>query len=104
MEKVIRTILRKEAAHIADRTLGTLWLAVRNEESARRRASIAKHEESTHSFFAEHTSIPELRVFHPVKFVTGDEIFFTLGAMDKLPFGVDTQELFSHYGADVLEC
>ena len=24
--------------------------------------------------------------------------------MDKLPFGVDTQELFSHYGANVLEC
>ena len=34
MEEIIRTILRKEGAHIAhiaDRTLGTLWLAVRNE-------------------------------------------------------------------------
>lgn len=104
MEKAIRSILKQEAAHITDKVIGTLWLAVRNEESARRRASIEKLEESADSLFAEHATIPELRVFHPIKFVTGDEIFFALGSMDKLPFGVETQELFSHYGADVLEC
>jgi DNA sulfur modification protein DndC len=104
MEKAIRSILKSEAAAIAEQHVGTLWLAVRNEESARRRASIGKHEESAQSLFAQHSSIPELRVFHPIKFVTGDEIFLTLGSLERLPYGVETQELFSHYGADVMEC
>lgn len=52
-----------------------LYNGVRNEESARRRRSIASIEDDVASYFAEHPDMPRIKYFHPIKFLTSDEVF-----------------------------
>ncbi|HLT42749.1 MAG TPA: phosphoadenosine phosphosulfate reductase family protein [Sphingobacteriaceae bacterium] len=53
-----------------------LMLGARNEESARRRASIAKYEISEKSYFSRHSDFKEILCYSPLKFVTADELWF----------------------------
>ncbi|KZE67926.1 hypothetical protein AWM68_17280 [Fictibacillus phosphorivorans] len=87
-----------------DKTVLTCMLGVRNEESARRAASIQKWELSKESLWARHSDFEEIMCFHPIKFVTADELWYTLLSRGTLPFGVTTEELTLQYGESVLEC
>lgn len=82
----------------------TLWLGVRVEESARRRASIEAHALSAESKFAKHSEFSDVLVYHPIKYVTADELWFYLLDLGKLPYGLDVQELSIQYGESMLEC
>ncbi len=83
----------------------SLWLAVRNEESARRKQSISKYAEGEDSKWAKHTDFErDVICYHPMKFITSDEVWFMLLEEGKLPFGVHMEEVISHYSEDVLEC
>jgi len=82
----------------------TLWMGLRNEESARRRSSIASHSLSDESLFGKHDDFEDIRNFYPLKFVTGDELWFKLLDYQTLPYGVKTEKLLEHYDDQVLEC
>lgn len=79
-------------------------LGVRNEESARRRGSIDKHAFSKESKYAKHSDYNEILCFHPVKFVTNDELLFYFLELETLPFGITLQELEKQYGSSFSEC
>lgn len=83
---------------------GVLMLAVRNEESARRRHSIQKHEISNDSLFSRHNDMKNILCFNPVKFLTGDEVWMLLLDRGILPFGVDVEEMSIQYGQAMFEC
>jgi DNA sulfur modification protein DndC len=83
---------------------GVLMLAVRNEESARRRHSIQKHEISNDSLFSRHNDMKNILCFNPVKFLTGDEVWMLLLDRGLLPFGVDVEEMSIQYGQAMFEC
>lgn len=82
----------------------TLCLAVRNEESARRRDSIKKFEESEHSKWARHSDFDTISCFHPIKFITADELWLYMLEKGTFSFGLEVKELIKFYGEDVLEC
>jgi DNA sulfur modification protein DndC len=80
-------------------------LGVRNEESARRRHSIEKHAFNKKSKFARHSDYKEIICYHPIKFVTNDELlFYFLELGETLPFGVTLEELERQYGSSFAEC
>jgi 3'-phosphoadenosine 5'-phosphosulfate sulfotransferase (PAPS reductase)/FAD synthetase len=81
-----------------------LMLGVRDEESARRRASIRAHEVTPGSKWAKHSEINQIICYHPIKEVTSDEVFFALLDRGKLPYGLDVQEMTIQYGEAMLEC
>lgn len=79
-------------------------LGVRNEESARRKNSIDKHAFSKESKFAKHSDYKEILCYHPVKFVTNDDLLFYFLELGTLPFGVTLEELEKQYGTSFAEC
>ncbi|HDR8481089.1 phosphoadenosine phosphosulfate reductase family protein [Bacillus cereus] len=81
-----------------------LMLAVRNEESARRKHSIQKYEISNESLFSRHNDMKNILCFNPVKFLTGDEVWMLLLDRGILPFGVDVEEMSIQYGQAMFEC
>ena len=81
-----------------------LYTGVRNEESARRRRSIAAIEDDATSYFAEHPDMPRIKYFHPIKFLTSDEVFFELMDRGTLSYGIDVEEMTIQYGEEMLEC
>ncbi len=83
---------------------GVLALAVRNEESARRRHSIQKYAVSNESLFSRHNDMKNILCFNPVKFLTGDEVWMLLLDRGVLPFGVDVEEMSIQYGQAMFEC
>lgn len=83
---------------------GVLALAVRNEESARRRHSIQKYAVSNESLFSRHNDMKNILCFNPVKFLTGDEVWMLLLDRGILPFGVDVEEMSIQYGQAMFEC
>ncbi|MED2080133.1 phosphoadenosine phosphosulfate reductase family protein, partial [Bacillus thuringiensis] len=83
---------------------GVLALAVRNEESARRRHSIQKYAVSNNSLFSRHKDMKNILCFNPVKFLTGDEVWMLLLDRGVLPFGVDVEEMSIQYGQAMFEC
>lgn len=87
-----------------DKTVLTLWLGVRVEESARRAASIQNWQLSEQSLFAKHSDFEEILCFHPLKYVSTDELWFTLLERGTLPYGVTVDELSAQYGEGILEC
>jgi DNA sulfur modification protein DndC len=101
-QKVIQDIIRQSPVSIGEEA--TLWLGVRNEESARRRASISEHELSPESKWARHSDFESVLCYHPIKFVTSDEVFFYLLELGRLPYGVDVEDLVVQYGEGILEC
>jgi DNA sulfur modification protein DndC len=99
----------KELISTAPITMGethslSLWMGVRVEESARRAQSIATFQLSEESLWAEHSDFKEIKVFHPIKFVTADILWFYLLEKGTLPFGVSVDELAIQYGEGILEC
>jgi DNA sulfur modification protein DndC len=87
-----------------DKTVLTLWLGVRVKESARRAASIQAWQLSEESLFAKHSDFEEIMCFHPIRYVTADELWWTLLERETLPFGVSVEELSAQYGEVILEC
>lgn len=87
-----------------DKTVLTLWLGVRVEESARRAASIQNWQLSEQSLFAKHSDFEEILCFHPLKYVSTDELWFTLLERGTLLYGVTVDELSAQYGEGILEC
>lgn len=82
-----------------------LCMATRNEESARRRMSISKHEISKESKFSKHGEMSNVLCYLPVKFVTSDEVWIELLAYNRVfPFGVPIEDMLQHYPSGVLEC
>jgi DNA sulfur modification protein DndC len=87
-----------------DKTVLTLFLGVRVEESARRAASISSWQLSEESLFAKHSDFEQIMCFHPLKFVDADSLWFYLLDKGTLPFGVSADELAVQYGEGILEC
>lgn len=81
-----------------------LALGIRNEESARRKASISKWELSEESYFSRHSDFDEILCYGPLKFVTADELWFKLMEYETLPFGVKISDLTVQYGESIMEC
>ncbi|QCJ45447.1 hypothetical protein FAY30_26240 (plasmid) [Bacillus sp. S3] len=71
-----------------DKSVITCYMGVRNEEGARRKASISKFQLSEESLWANHSDFDEIMCFHAIKFVTADELWFELLNRGTLPFGV----------------
>ncbi|MEI2356685.1 phosphoadenosine phosphosulfate reductase domain-containing protein [Mesobacillus zeae] len=87
-----------------DKTVVTAYMGVRNEESARRKASISKYQIDEESLWARHSDFNEVMCCHPIKFVTSDEIWLSILEKGTLPFGVTAEELSIQYGEGILEC
>lgn len=78
MKEILIASQTTTAVECFDEYDGVLMLAVRNEESARRRHSIQKHEISNDSLFSRHNDMKNILCFNPVKFLTGDEVWMLL--------------------------
>lgn len=76
----------------------------RDEESARRKASLEKHALTDGTKWARHSDFSNILMWHPIKYVLGDELWFYFMELGQLPFGVDVQELEIQYGKNFLEC
>lgn len=87
-----------------DKTILTCWMGVRNEESARRKLSIERFQLSEQSLWARHSDFAEIMCFHPVKFVSSDELWLYLLDRWTLPFGITVEDLTTQYGEGILEC
>lgn len=87
-----------------EKTALTMWLGVRVEESARRAKSISNWQLSEQSLWARHSDFAEIMCFHPIKFVTSDELWWELLSRGTLPYGVTAEELAVQYGEGILEC
>ncbi|RHW35949.1 hypothetical protein D1B31_17815 [Neobacillus notoginsengisoli] len=87
-----------------DKSVITCYLGVRNEEGARRKASINKFQVSEDSLWAKHSDFEEIMCFHAIKWVTADELWFELLSRGTLPYGVTAEELSIQYGEGILEC
>ncbi|MED3189753.1 hypothetical protein [Bacillus toyonensis] len=76
MQSKLKEILNEIPMDIANDDFDVLlYNGVRNEESARRRRNIASIEDDVASYFAEHPDMPRIKYFHPIKFLTSDEVF-----------------------------
>jgi DNA sulfur modification protein DndC len=71
-----------------DKTVLTAYMGVRNEESARQKASISKFQLNEESLWVKHSDFDEVLCFHPIKFITQDELWFELLNRGMLPYGV----------------
>lgn len=101
----IRKLISKSPVELGgEKTALTMWLGVRVEESARRANSIANWQLSEESLWARHTDFEEVMCFHPLKFVTSDELWYSLLNRGTLPYGVTTDELAVQYGEGIMEC
>jgi DNA sulfur modification protein DndC len=101
---MLKELIASAPVTIGDDYSLSLWLGVRVEESARRAQSIATFQLSEESLWANHTDFKEIQVFHPIKFVTADELWFYLLEKGTLPYGVSVDELAIQYGEGILEC
>lgn len=81
-----------------------MLLGVRLSESISRSASIKKFEKGADSKFAHHSTYDNILCYHPIKFVTADELWMYLMDLDTLPYGISVQELAAQYGESFLEC
>ncbi|NRD80858.1 phosphoadenosine phosphosulfate reductase family protein [Bacillus sp. BRMEA1] len=81
-----------------------LMLGTRNEESARRAASISRYALSEESYFSRHSDFNEILCYQPLRFVSADFLWFKLMDYETLPFGVKMSELTVQYGESILEC
>ncbi|WP_100651388.1 phosphoadenosine phosphosulfate reductase family protein [Bacillus cereus] len=104
MKEILISSQTTTAVECFDEYDGVLMLAVRNEESGRRRHSIQRHEISTDSLFSRHNDMKNILCFNPVKFLTGDEVWMLLLDRGILPFGVDVEEMSIQYGQAMFEC
>lgn len=83
----------------------TLWLGVRVEESARRKATMESLKISEDdNYWARHSDFKEILCFHPIRDVTADELWFYFLEKEKLPFGITMEELTVQYGEGIMEC
>jgi DNA sulfur modification protein DndC len=110
MEKLIEQILASAPLSWGgeQRYQLTLLTGSRNAESSNRKESISKRELGSDSLFGTHDTYSSILLYHPIKFLTADEVFFGLGMMANnqgiLPFGVSLSEMELLYGEDMLEC
>lgn len=82
-------------------SLVLMLLGVRDEESARRRQSIAAHEiEGTK--FGRHADYNFITCYYPIRYITSDELWF--GFPEALPWGISLKELQFQYGHSFMEC
>ncbi|OUM93624.1 MAG: hypothetical protein BAA00_06215 [Parageobacillus thermoglucosidasius] len=82
----------------------TVLLGVRLDESVHRAASIRKHT-GDDGLFGMHDYIPDARVYHPIKFVSTDDLWNYLRYRTTLPWGTPLESLESLYGNPALgEC
>ncbi|MBU8908156.1 phosphoadenosine phosphosulfate reductase domain-containing protein [Desertibacillus haloalkaliphilus] len=80
-----------------------MLLGVREEESARRKSSIEKHQ--IDDSFSRHSDYPnQIRVYNPIRFVTSDELWFYLAERHIFPWGIEVQDMQIQYGENFLEC
>ena len=102
--KMKEILIDSQTKKVVDCFDGVLALAVRNEESARRRHSIQKYAVSNESLFSRHNDMKNILCFNPDKFLTGEEVWMLLLDRGILPFGVDVEEISIHYGQAMFEC
>ncbi|MEK4671097.1 phosphoadenosine phosphosulfate reductase domain-containing protein [Niallia sp. FSL R7-0271] len=102
--KKIKELIAAAPIQLGNEHLLTAWIGVRDEESARRRASINKHAVDKESYYGKHAVFKEILCFSPIRFITSDELWFYLLQDEILPFGVSLEELTTQYGEGVLEC
>lgn len=79
-----------------------MLLGVREEESANRRRSIQKF--ATEDKFARHANYENIKVYHPIKHVTQDDLWAYLLNKGTLPWNGDAYELFNIYAEFSKEC
>lgn len=72
-----------------------MLLGVRDEESARRRASINKF--ALEDKFARHRKHDRVLMYHPIRYVTLDDLWGWLFQIGTLPWGMDVHQLFAMY-------
>jgi DNA sulfur modification protein DndC len=105
MQETLKELIASAPVQLGeDKTVLTLWLGVRVEESARRAASISAFQLSEQSLFARHSDFDEILCFHPLKYVDTDSLWFYLLDKGTLPYGVTVNELTIQYGEGILEC
>ncbi|MDQ0896350.1 MULTISPECIES: phosphoadenosine phosphosulfate reductase family protein [unclassified Paenibacillus] len=74
-----------------------MFLGVRNSESTKRKASIAKH--SLDDKFARHSDHPRILVYHPIVDFETDDVWDYLLNRGRLAWGSETSELLALYNA-----
>lgn len=104
IESVEATFEDVNQSSLEDKYNVLMSLGVRNEESARRRNSIKKHSLGDDTKFARHSTYKNILCYHPVKYVTNDELLFYFLELGTLPFGVTLTELEKQYGTSFAEC
>lgn len=102
----LKELLAQSPIQLGDNQKHQLILAMglRNEESARRRASISRWELSEESYFSRHSDFDEILCYSPLKYVSADELWFKLMDYETLPFGVKISDLTVQYGEAIMEC
>lgn len=101
---VIKDLIASAPVLLGEKHQLILTLGVRNEESARRAASIEHFEIEPNSLWSNHTDNKEVLCFNPIRFVTADELWFNLLEDFTLPWGTTIDELSAQYGEGIMEC
>ncbi|MBE7123134.1 phosphoadenosine phosphosulfate reductase family protein [Bacillus cereus] len=107
MKKIIKDYHQNQPVTLSveeERHDAILMIGSRVEESARRRATIAKYQSNSSDKFNIHASLSNVLCYLPIKYLTGDEVFFYLLEKGNLPYGIHVEELTVQYGSSMLEC
>jgi len=81
----------------------TILLGVRLDESVKRAESIRRH--TGDDVFGVHDYVPSARVYHPIKYVSTDDLWNYLKYnTTTLPWGMPLEKLEAFYGGTNKEC
>lgn len=103
-ERLTKSILNDQSVEIGRAHDLLMLLGVRIGEGTARGTSISKHQVSKEGKMAKHSSNSRILVYHPIKFITKDELWEYLMKLKKLPWGVRTSELYLLYKDSTGEC
>lgn len=106
-KELIESIIKKLPVHqVFNKSFDTydalVFLGVRSEESARRKASIESFQ--LEGKYAKHSIFQNLLCYHPIRDVLADEIWLYLLEINELPYGIPVSELEVIYGESFGEC
>ncbi|UAL49877.1 phosphoadenosine phosphosulfate reductase family protein (plasmid) [Sutcliffiella horikoshii] len=82
-----------------------LAMGVRMQESIARNASIKKNQlDGDVGKFANHSSYKNVLVYHPIKHLSGDQLWAYIDDYEYFPWGTSVAQLRHFYPEDIFEC
>ncbi|NLP52216.1 phosphoadenosine phosphosulfate reductase family protein [Bacillus sp. RO1] len=105
VDRLMKDIIASGIVSIGEEYDVILGMGVRMQESISRNASIKKNQlNGDEGKFAKHSTYKNVLVYHPIKHISGDQLWGYFDDYDCFPWGTSVNQLRNFYPEDIFEC